>query len=251
MIRSPLDIIESVDVALPTALEATEPAQPPKLDLATLPAVVVSGTALIDFSQTQSVVLRSSISLALLFGSRVATKAMKDGDDEDDWLAKYIETLGSIGFRISGQTMTRSTFKKLDTTVHKAIIPFLTLALGPAVAASTVLLKLLEGLQSMNADSPWITLFDRQSRRFNVREMHFAVVGGNDVDTTITYAVARLNVDTNTTQILFFKITKATAEFESSTTQMTADNGLLATIEPKLKAKLLAIIDDTIAGADV
>jgi hypothetical protein len=59
-------------------------------------------------------------------------------------------------------------------------------------------------------------------------------------------------VETGQTRVLFFKVNDSSAaKFESTSTHMTADNGLLASIEPKLKAKLLSIVDNTIAGAEI
>lgn len=252
MTRSPLEAIESIDLGLgsPEELGATE-GPPTQLDLSTLPDVVVSGTALIDFSAAKDVVLRASVSLALLFASRVATKAMNpDVDDEDDWLARYTRALTEIGFRVSGMSVVKSELKKKNVAVHKAIIPFLTLAFGGA-AVGPVILQALKNLQEVDEGSSWITLYDRQTRRFDVSEMHFAAVSSNETDTTIRYAIARLHVETGQTRVLFFKISSSGARFDSTTTTMTADNGLLATIEPKLKAKLITIIDDTIAGAEI
>lgn len=249
MTRSPLEAIESVDLGL-DPLEGLE-GPPPQLDMSKLPDVVVSGTTLIDFSAAKDIVLRSSVTLALLFASRVATKAMNpDVDDEDDWLARYTRALTEIGFRVSGMSVVHSELKKKNVAVHKAIIPFLTLAFGGA-AVGPMILQALKNLQEIDEGSPWITLYDKQTRRFDVSEMHFAAVSSNETETTIRYAIARLHVETGETRILFFKISSSGARFDSTTTTMTADNGLLATIEPKLKAKLISIIDDTIAGAEI
>jgi hypothetical protein len=249
MIANPLETILRADLGLDPGLEGVA-AVPPQLDLSTLPDIVVSGTALLDFSATSSAVLRSSVSLALLFASRVATKATTASDDEDDWLARYTTALSGIGFRISGHALIHSEIKKNDVEVHKAIIPFLTLAFGGA-AVGPVILAALDNLQQVTPAAPWITLFNRETRRFDVSEMHFAAVAATEIDTTIRYAVARLHVETGTTQILFFKLSSTGARFDSTTTTMTADNGLLASIEPKLRDRLTAIIDDTIAGAAI
>lgn len=252
MIRNSLEMIEAADVgAGASGLEGIGD-QPPKLDLSTLPPVVVSGTTLVDFSAAQNPVIRSSVSLALLYASRVATVAMAKlaDSDEDDWLARYNQALAEVGFAVSGSTVVHSSFKKTNVAVHKAIIPFLTLAFGGG-AAGALIIQALKNLQEMDAESPWVTLFDKQTRRFNLREMHFAAVSANEVETTIANAVARLNVDTGSTQILFFKLSKSNANFDSTTTRMTANNGLLAVNEPKLQTKLLKFIDDSITGADV
>jgi hypothetical protein len=202
-----------------------------------VPDGVVSGTALIDFSATPNVVVRSSVSLAMLFASRVANAATSAETDPDSWLANYTSAIGQIGFTVAGTALVHSTFKKIGLQVHQAIIPFLTVAFG-GVTIGPIILAGLKNLQQQDAESPWIALFDRETRRFDAREMHFAAVSSDDTTTTVKYAIARLNVKSATTLILFFKLTQAEAQFESSTTTMNANNSLLAAIEGDLRTRL-------------
>jgi hypothetical protein len=231
-------------------LESAQAAVGPALDLNKLPAGVVSGPTLIDFANVADMEVRAGVSLSMLFASRVATKAMKPGNNEDDWLAAYTSNLGQLGFAVAGSSIIKSTFKKVGVEVNKAIIPFLTIAFGGA-AIGPIILAALQNLQSMNASSPWITLFDRESRRFNIREMHFAAVSSSPTDTAIRYAIARLNVGVDVTNILFFKISQASAQFDSSTTTMSANNSLMAITEPQLRAKLGSLAGSFIANAEL
>jgi len=239
MASNPITFIAAAgDLSLPddelesTAIPGAEP-----LDLDKLPQGVVSGTTLIDFSNVASAPVRAGVSLAMLFASRLATKATPASADEDQWLAAYTSNLSALGFALSGSGIVSSRFKKTGLKVHEAIIPFLTMAFGGA-AVGPIILAGLKNLKDMDKGSPWITLFDRESRRFNLTEMHFAAVSSDATETHIRYAIARLSVASDTTQILFFKITDATASFESSTTTMTANNSLLAVMEPDLRLKL-------------
>lgn len=231
-------IAEAGDLRVPDDdLESAEAFGTEPLDLDRLPRGVVSGTTLIDFSAVPSAPVRAGVSLAMLFASRLATRATRPGDDEDDWLAAYTSNLGALGFGVSGTGVVSSRFRKKGLKVHEAIIPFLTIAFGGG-AVGPIILAGLKNLQETDKGQPWITLFDRESRRFSTSEMHFAAVASDATDTRISYAVARVNVETDTTQILFFKITDASAAFESSTTTMTANNSLLAVMEPDLREKL-------------
>lgn len=240
--------LESADLGDVTetfsALEGTA------LNLDQLPPAVVSGTTLIDFSQVPSLAVRAGVSQAMLFASRVATKAMKSGDDEDDWLAAYTSNLAQLGFTISGSAVTTSTFKKTGVEVHKAIIPFLTIAFGGA-ALGPVILAGLQNLQTVNENAPWITLFDKETRRFEAQEMHFAAVSSTETDTVVRYAIARLHLASSVTSILFFKLSKTEAKFESATKTMTANNSFLALLEPELRSKLAGLATSFIAGADL
>ncbi|MES2044606.1 MAG: hypothetical protein V4475_12065 [Pseudomonadota bacterium] len=247
MAINPRDFIESADLGnIDEAVGFTE--APTGLDLDKLPPAVVSGTTLIDFSQVPSMAVRAGVSEAMLFASRVATTATKPGDDEDDWLAAYTSNLGKLGFGIAGTAVTKSSFKKTGLEVHKAIIPFLTIAFGGA-AIGPIILAGLQNLQDMNKDEPWITLFSQQTRRFDASEMHFAAVSSTDTETTVRYAIARLHVATKETSVLFFKLSKAQAEFESATKTLTANNSLLALMESALRTKLAALSTSFIAEA--
>ena len=218
------------------------------VNLDKLPAGVVSGTTLIDFSAAPSAAVRAGVSLAMLFASRVATATSKPDDAPDEWLAAYTSNLGQLGFSVAGTAIVHSKFKKTGLRVHQAIIPFLTVAFGGA-AVGPIILAGLKNLQEKDANAPWITLFDRETRRFNAQEMHFAAVSADEAETTIKYAIARLDVATQATTILFVKLTDANAEFESSTTTMRANNGLLATIEPDLRQRLQTMIRSFISAA--
>jgi hypothetical protein len=246
MVVNPRAFIEAADVGNGGTLESAQ--LPSDLKLDQLPAGVVSGTTLLDFSSVPSMAVRSGVSLSMLFASRVATKMMQAGDDEDDWLAAYTSSLGSLGFALAGSAIVKSRFKKTGLRVHQAIIPFLTVAFGGA-AIGPVILAGLKNLQEMDKDAPWITLFDRETRRFSARELHFAAVSSSDSNTCIRYAIARLNVEVDEVSVLFLKLTDTEAEFESATTTMSANNGLLAVMEEDLRLKLGSMTRSYIAAA--
>jgi hypothetical protein len=241
-----LDFVESA--ALPQrGLEGAPVVENP-VNLDKLPAGIVSGNALIDFSAAAAPTVRSGVSTALLFASRVADAAMGPDDDEDNWLAAYKTNLRKLGFFVPQTSIAISRFKKQGVSVHKALIPFLTIAFGGA-SLGPVILAALQNLQDVDRDQPWITIFDRESRKFTAREMHFAAVASDASETTIRHVVARLTVDKSETSILFFRITSTTAEFESATTTMSANNSLLAVLEPKLRQRMESEIDGFIAEA--
>ena len=229
-------------------LEA-EAAQPNVIDVNKLPGGLVIGNTLLDVSSVPSAEVRAGISLSMLFANRVAPHD-PGAKDVDSWLAAYQTSLGDLGFRLSGTARVNSHFHKLNVDVHKAIIPFLTIAFGGG-AIGPIILSALDNLQKMKEDSPWITLFDRETRRFSVQEMHFGAAVANGTETEIRYAVARLHVDLGQTQILFFRVTKNTADFESLTTRMSVSNSLMAVMEDDLKTRLSALIKRYIWNANI
>ena len=219
------------------------------LDLDKLPKAVVSDNTLIDFSAARESV-RGSLSLATAFAGRAAMAAMRDGDNEDDWFAAYKSNFIRLGFTVSQSAFTTSQFQKRGIAIHKAIIPFLTVALGGA-GAGPVLLALLENLKEMDRDQPWITLFDQQSRKFHAREIHFGAVSSDAAMSSMRHVAARLSLIDNQTNVLFFKINDASADFKSATTTLSINNRQLANLEPALRDRLQASAFDFIKGASI
>jgi hypothetical protein len=250
MVVNPRSFIASAELEPLSPLEAMEADTGPGLDLDKLPPGVVSGPTLIDFSGVPSAEVRAGIALSMLFASRVANAATRTSGNEDEWLASYTSSLSSLGFAHSGMAVVRSQFNRTGVEVHKAIIPFLTIAFGGA-AVGPVILAALQNLQSMGADSLWITLFEQESKRFDIREMHFAAVSSTATDSVVRYAIARLNVDFSVTSVLFFRITHASAEFQSATTTMTANNSLMAVSEGDLRERLGQMTKKFILAADI
>ena len=103
----------------------------------------------------------------------------------------------------------------------------------------------------MDENSPWITLFDQQSRRFDVSEYQFAFVAIDGSDVSINLASARFNASFGKTQILFFKVGKETAKFQSTKEKLSADSGLLTEMNVGLKKRLAAFTKDYIQNLPI
>ena len=246
---NPRSFIESADIGMPTRNEAASGGVGINLDQ--LPPGVVAGPALIDFTGVAYPEVRAGVSLSMLFASRVATQSvLKNGGGETEWLASYTSSLASLGFAISPPSTVTSSFKKLGLEVHQAIIPVLTIAFGGA-AVGPIILAALQNMQQIDANSPWLQLFEREARRFDVTEFHFAAAASTLQDTSIRYAIARLNIDAQVTSVLFFRLTEASANYESTTTTMSANNSLMAVIQGDLKLRLQALTADYIKSADI
>ena len=132
--------------------------------------------------------------------------------------------------------------------VHEAVIPFLAAAFGGAVAAGALILTALKQLKEMDKNSPWITLFNQESRRFDVTEYQFSVVQVAGDQVTMKLASARFNASFGKTQVLFFKVTKQAAKFESASSDLSATSSLLIEMNDGLKTKLAGFTRDYITS---
>jgi hypothetical protein len=151
----------------PIAAEEDEPVNP--IDVDKLPDGIVAGSNLIQFPPDTRSDIRSSVALCLLAAQRVAANDPVVLTPSQ-WLDRHNTVLQNLNWLNEGGGVTRSKFDSVNVAVHQAIIPFLAAAFGGAVGAGVLILAALRQLQEMDKDSPWITLFDRQSRRFDVTE---------------------------------------------------------------------------------
>lgn len=245
-LKNPLHYIETAQIEY-APVSTLESDGGPQLD--TLPAGIVAGTTLVDFSGTASPEIRSAVTLAMIFASRVATKQVGKEKPQDEWLAAYQTSLSELGFSVSGMALQRASFSKKGLQVHKAIIPFLTIAMGGA-GVGPIILAALKHLGEVNDNRPWLTLYDRETRRLESSELHFAAVTSDSATTTIRHVVARLAYTNKMTNVLFFKIDAVTAEFESATTTITGNNLLLSATASALLEKMKGSVGSYIADLD-
>ena len=210
------------------------------IDIDNLPNGVVTGSNLIQFPADASPELKSAVALSLLAAQRVATNdpvVLSPGQ----WLERHNTVLKNLNWRDEGGGVAKSEFDSLDVAVHQAIIPFLTAAFGGAVGAGALIVTALKQLQEMDKGSPWITLFDRQSRRFDVSEYQFSVVQVVGDTVHLKLAAARLDASFGQTQVLFFKLKNQKAGFEQANQSFSAEAALLQEMNADLKVKLMTL----------
>lgn len=207
------------------------------VDVNSLPDGIVTGSSLIEFNDGMKAKLKSSVALSLLAAQRVATND-SSVKNPDQWLEKHNQTLQKLSWLVEQDAQLNSEFDSLNVAVHEAIIPFLTAALGPAAVAGSLIIKALEQLKSMDKNSSWITLFDKESQRFEVNEFHFAVVEEVGNQTRLRMAAARFDASYGKTQVLFFKIKKADASFDARNMSFLANSELLEEMNVQLRVKL-------------
>jgi hypothetical protein len=206
-------------------------------DINNLPGGIVTGSNLLEFTGETTPELRSSVALCLLAAQRVAANDTVI-QTPDEWIDRHNTVLRNLNWVIEGGGNVESTFDTTDVTVHEAIIPFLTAAMSGAVAASSLIVTALKQLKEIDKSAPWITLFDRESRRFGVSEFQFTLVDTSAGETRLSMAAARFDAFYGRTQILFWKIKKQDAKFQMAESVMRANASLLESMNEDLKVKL-------------
>ena len=154
--------IETLEVPEPPMRRGAEDQGPPAAFQSGAQAIAI-GSQLTEFSNKVPQSMRPAISNGLLLGQLGADKATLGLNDPWAWFTTFNSVMGRIGWLPTVNEVDGQVISDKNAELHKAIIPILTAIFGPAAAAGSIILAVLNGLDSMNADAPWLTLFERKT----------------------------------------------------------------------------------------
>jgi hypothetical protein len=198
------------------------------------PALAV-GQNLVEFGPGAQPSLRAVVTDALLLAQLAADKAGVATPDQ--WYEAHREVLAHVGFRSEGLTRAAQDFASTDAELHEAILPVITAAFGGA-ALPALVIATLEQLSQATAAKPWITLFERESRRFDAHQFQVSLVDGSETSQTVSMLGFALDIAAGSTQVLFFRQARDTVAVERVEGRFTAEAATLNALAPELAAKL-------------
>jgi hypothetical protein len=202
---------------------------------------LVVGSGLIAAAENVPQQTREDLVNCTLFAQLAATAAITEPRRISEWYDAYFKTLTAIGWAQSDTQFEDYDFKSKTAEAHKAIIKVLTVLLGPQAAALAVVQTVLEALQSMNEDSPWITLFDRQSKTGKSARFQVATA---QIDRGGLLQVAlvgfELAVKATLTQVLFVKYSSNSTQLKYAAGKATIYEAALKDQRESLAARLAA-----------
>jgi hypothetical protein len=217
---------------------------------------MVVGAQLTEFTDKVPPELRAAISDSLLLAQLAADRtASKAGGTAGvfDWYEKYIDVLKGIGWVVVDFEQLSQQVGTQNTGVHNAIIPLVTAMLGPgAIAAGSMIVSLLGGLQTMDAQSKWLTLFDRASQhaqgaKFQVSHVDVAE-GAAPVVKLLCFAIDAKHA---ITQVLFFKFSGDEADLRKATGTFTAERARLLETHPAIAERVKPYILDYVTNVEI
>jgi hypothetical protein len=214
---------------------------------------VAVGSQIAEFSARVPAALRPAISNSFLLAQLAADKELtKTAGNGLSWYAKYNEVLANVGWVIEGSA---SNFKEITGTklhVHEEILPVIAAVLGPAAAAASIIATTLKGLQAMNKDSPWITLFDRESQRARANQFQLAYVDAPDAKAPVMkLASFELNAEGSVTQVLFFKFGTQKATLKHNSTTLSVNLGIFDAVQAAVQQKVATFLTGKVAALDI
>jgi hypothetical protein len=114
-----------------------------------------------------------------------------------------------------------------------------TTLLGPGAAALQVIKTTLDALASMDSNSPWITLFNRESQHASTARFQITLAEQGENDQFLVTLIAfALTAEAKFTQVLFFKFKSNQVKLRHSSGQLSINPEVLAAVRKPIEQKL-------------
>lgn len=215
-------------------------------DQAKAQATVV-GSDVISFVRGVTPEKRRAVVSASLLAQLVAKKRVADPRQIYDWYDAYLDVLSNIGWSIQDRGFAEYHEERQGFEAHEAILQVATTVLGPAPAALAVVKATLDALKSMSADSPWITVFNRESQHANAARFQVSLVEeDSDEQFMVALMAFGLEARATVTQVLFFKLRSTEAKLRHLSGRVTIDSHILAGVQDDVERKVAAFQRDYI-----
>jgi hypothetical protein len=115
-----------------------------------------------------------------------------------------------------------------------------------------VVTKTLESLKKLSDDSPWITLFHRESRSANTARFQVSLAEADDnAGLLVTLMAFGVEARAQVTQVLFFKFKKNDATLHHHSGKVTINSMVLTGVRDDIARKLSGFTREFVAGLDV
>ena len=200
----------------------------------------VVGSEIVSFVKGVSAARRQDIVNSALLAQLAADHKVKDRSKIFEWYDAYFDVLTNLGWVIQDNSFASYEKEAEGLEAHEAILKVATVLLGAAPTALAVVTSTIEAMKSMDQNSPWITIFDRESRKAETARFQIALAEEDEQGQFLVSMMAfGLKADSTLTQVLFFKIRSDKMSFKHCSSKVTINDEVLDGIREKVRVKLL------------
>lgn len=213
---------------------------------------LVVGSEVVSFVKGVADETRQDIVNGALLAQLAANKKVADRSDIVAWYDAYFDVLAHIGWVIQDRALQAYEEEADGLTAHEAILKVAAVLLGPSPAALAVVTSTVEAMRSLDADNPWITIFNREAQSANCARFQF-VLAETDAQGRIVVSIMAfgLRADASLTQVLFFKIRKNKVGLKQCAGKATINETVLAGVREAIRTKLAGRIADYVDSLDI
>jgi hypothetical protein len=231
--------------APPRALRSGGAAVAPLVPQAGRAQAAVVGSDVVSFDATVDPLWRQDLVNSTLLAQLAAKKKVPDNTRLFDWYDAYFDALGHIGWAVRDRSFSVYTESSENFQAHEAILKVAASLLGPTAASLALVTTTLEALQSMSADSPWITLLDRESRSASAAKFQVSVAEQMPSgELNVSLMAFGLEARSTMTQVLFFRSLASQVTLRHCSAKVAVDTVVLAGVRDALRARLVGFAND-------
>ncbi len=245
-----VSFIQSLD--LPAAMYRRGAEQEPLPAYNSVAQAVTVGSQMTEFTKDVPQSIRPGISNGLLLGQLAADKASAKNPDPLAWFTTFNTVLRGIGWQSTLSELNEQSISHKNISLSQAIIPIVTEIVGAAAAAGSIIISVLKGLETMDQDAPWITVFERRSNKVSANNFGLSFVeggaGGGASLKTVYFSLIGAQM---VTQVLFFKFASSDAKLKSAQSLMTLSAHTITLSESALEQKVAPFIAENIKNIDI
>lgn len=212
----------------------------------------VVGSEIVAFADGVNSAQRQDLVNSTLLAQLVANKMVAERHRFIDWYNAYFDALTNIGWFVQDRNFATYAESSENFEAHQAILKVAATVLGAAPSALLVVTNTLQALQAMDASSPWLTLFARESQSAETASFQIsAVEQGADRQPVVSLMAFGLQAHTGMTQVLFFKGRTSDVTLHHWSSRMSIDPDVVAAVRQILKEKLASHVVDYVKAIPI
>lgn len=201
----------------------------------------VVGAGVFCFAHGVAPEIREAISDSALLAQLVANKKLSARDRPLDWFAAYTDVLQNIGWTLQQSGWYDYTAKGTAVEVREKILEIMTVSLGLSPAALAIISATINALNAMTSESPWITIFNRESKKGKMARFEIGLVEQEQSSNIFVSLLGCLiEAKTEITQVLAFKLKDAGAIFRANSGKVSINGAVLTELSPSIRSKIRA-----------
>lgn len=248
---SRIDYVKSIDLSgTPRGIRAQDAVTEAGeiFDKAKTQAQIV-GASVFSFAQGVDAQTRDAISDSALLAQLVANKQVDVASDPVGWYTAYAGVLQTLGWVLQESGWNDYTADGTAVEVNQKIIEVLGVVLAAGATALAIVTSALNALKAMKDDSPWITLFARESQKARIARFQIGVAENDSKGgVMVTMLGCLIEAENNITQVLFFKFKSANARFKANNAKLSMNAPALLELSPAIRSKVRAYQADYLSS---
>lgn len=212
---------------------------------------MVVGSEVVSFVKGVTAERREDIVNSALLAQLAANKKASNSDIFK-WYDAYFDALGQLGWVLQDSSFNSYEEQADGMEAHEAILQVAAVMLGAAPTALAVITATIKAMKSMGANSPWLTIFNRESRTATASRFQIALAEQtDDGQFMVTMMAYSLQAESRITQVLFFKIRKNKVSLKHSSGKVTINEAVLGSVRDKIKSKLADRVGNYVDSVDI